>query len=214
MLKLLKWACAAGLIAATGACASTLAASSATQGAAPQQATGASSPDPRVKFKDGERYLSDLSDSLGIARDSICKELGRYDCFEAFRIVLGGMEGPNLLVNQPLEVEALTAPIAYDRVALNVCTSRVAMDAAAPASAVLYKHPGKPGSKPKQAWLKTTANEIYGRLLQREPTAEERLRLINFYQDVEASAESKDAARDWTVLGCFSVATSLEALFY
>lgn len=213
MRKLLNFACAAGLVALTAACATGPDEDAAAGTSLP--AVDVSSPDPRVKFKDGERYLSDLSDSLEMPRDAICRELGRYDCFtEAFRIVLGGMEGPNLLVNQPLEVEALTAPIAYDRVALNVCTSRVAMDAETPDTAVLFKRAGKPGTTPRPAWLRTTADEIYSRLLRRSPTPQERSRLIDFYRDVQASGESKDAARDWTVLGCFSVATSLEALFF
>jgi hypothetical protein len=196
-------------------CANTSATKPAAQTSAASQEQGVSSPDPRVKFKDGERYLADLGESLEMPRETICRELGRYDCFnQAFRIVLGGMEGPNLLVNQPLEVEALTAPIAYDRVALNVCTSRVAMDAAEPAKAVLYRSSGKPGAKAKQSWLRATADGIYGSVLRRPPTAEERARLIAFYDDVRASGESPDPAKDWTVLGCLSVATSLEALFY
>jgi hypothetical protein len=35
------------------------------------------SADPRVKFKDGERYLRDLSANLNIPREEICKELSR-----------------------------------------------------------------------------------------------------------------------------------------
>lgn len=168
--------------------------------------------DPRVKYKDGERYLRDLSDSLAMPRDSICRELGRYDCFsDAFRIVLGGVEGPNLLVNQPLEIEALTAPIAYDRMALNVCASRVALDAADPSTAVLYRPKGKPGVRPKKAWLNDTASGIYEKVLLRDATAAEVSRLVGFYDEV---ATGDDPARDWTVLGCFAVASSLEAIFY
>ena len=81
------------------------------------------SADPRVKFKDGERFLSDLSASLNLPRESICKELGQYDCYtEAFRIVLGGVEPYSLGIAQPIEQASLTSPIALDRVALRVCT--------------------------------------------------------------------------------------------
>lgn len=55
------------------------------------QEAAPTSPDPRVKFKDGERYLRDLAESLEIPRSEICLELSRYDCADkAFRIVLGG----------------------------------------------------------------------------------------------------------------------------
>jgi len=173
------------------------------------------SADPRVKYKDGERYLDDLSEALAMPREAICKELGRYDCFaDAFRIVLGGVEGPNLLVNEPLEFEALTAPIAYDRVALNVCVSRVDLDVAKPTTAVLFKPKGKAGRKPNKAWLSTTADQIYGALLRRDATPTERAQLAAFYDDVAKGGVSKDPAKDWTVLSCFAVATSLEAIFY
>lgn len=173
------------------------------------------SPDPRVKYKDGERYLRDLSDSLAMPREAICKELGRYDCFsDAFRIVLGGVEGPNLLVNQALEVEALTAPIAYDRVALNVCASRVGLDAADPTAAVLFKSAGKSGRKTSKAWLNAAANGIYSSVLRRDPTPIERSQLVAFYDEVAKTNAGPNAAKDWTILGCFAVATSLEAIFY
>lgn len=173
------------------------------------------SSDPRVKYKDGERYLGDLSDALGMDRATICRELGRYDCFtDAFRIVLGGAEGPNLLVNEPLEVEALTAPIAYDRVALHVCTSRVEQDIASPVSAVLFRPQDRSGRKASQAWLTETADTLYGTLLRRDATASERTQLVEFYNDVSRSKSTQDATRDWTVLSCFMVATSLEAIFY
>lgn len=58
--------------------------------------------DPKVKFKDGDRYLGDLARALNMPRETVCKELGRYDCFsDAFRIVLGGVEAPNLTVHTP-----------------------------------------------------------------------------------------------------------------
>ena len=37
--------------------------------------------DPRLKLKDGDRYLRDLSAELHIPREEICKELSQYDCF-------------------------------------------------------------------------------------------------------------------------------------
>lgn len=173
------------------------------------------SADPRVKYKDGERYLRDLSESLAMPRETICRELGRYDCFtEAFRIVLGGVEGPNLLVNQPLEIEALTSPIAYDRVALNVCASRVGLDAAEPAAAVLFKPSGKSARKPGKAWLNSTADGIYAAVLRRDPTPAERSQLVAFYDEIARTSAGGNAAKDWTILGCFAVATSLEAIFY
>lgn len=173
--------------------------------------------DPRVKFKDGDRYLRDLADGLAVPRESVCLELGQYDCFsDAFRIVLGGVEAANLLVNEPLEVEALTAPIAYDRLALNVCTNRVQLDVADPEAAVLYRPGNLAGSRrTERAWLEQTANGIYAGVLRRDPTPAETAQLVAFHDEIAASADDAETiARDWTVLACFAVASSMEAIFY
>lgn len=179
------------------------------------------SADPRVKFKDGERYLRDLSANLNIPRDQICKELSQYDCMtDAFRIVLGGVEAPNLLVNEPIENAALTSPIAIDRVALHVCTNRVRMDRERPADAVLFKAGafGRDGraKAPDKAWLHDTADTIYGAVLLRSPSEKEIRGLTDFYTEVkdERPANSIDVAADWVTLSCFAVASSLEAVFY
>jgi hypothetical protein len=179
------------------------------------------SSDPRVKFKDGERYLSDLSANLNIPRDVICKELSRYDCMtDAFRIVLGGVEAPNLLVNEPIENAALTSPIAVDRLALHVCTNRVRMDRETPANAVLFKAGafGADGrmKAPDRAWLNATADTIYGTILLRSPTDGEMQNLAAYYAEVADGrpANSSDVAADWVTLSCFAVASSLEAVFY
>ena len=171
--------------------------------------------DPKVKFKDGDRYLGDLARALNMPRETVCRELGRYDCFsDAFRIVLGGVEAPNLTVNTPLEEAALTAPIALDRAALHVCTSRVRMDREDPATAVLFR--ASASGRPVQAWMETTSNELYGVLLNRDPTKAERARLVGFYKDVatEQGKPNPDAASDWVTLSCFALASSLESIFY
>jgi len=175
------------------------------------QTPGATSSDPRIKFKDGARYLRDLSTALQIPRESICKELGQYDCYtDAFRIVLGGVEPYGNAIVEPLETASLTTPIALDRVALRVCTERVAEDVKNPTEAVLFL-PGPPSKK----WKQTTAVRMYDKLLQRDARKDEINRLLDFYDAVAAEGRpAAETARDWTVLGCFSVASSLESVFY
>lgn len=164
--------------------------------------------DPRVKFKDGGRLLRDLSASLELPRESVCVELGQYDCNDdAFRVVLGGVDPYVLGIDEPLENATLTGPIAVDRVALNVCATRVAADLDDPASAVLLK-PGEAS----EAWKSAAAEAVYGRILRRDATGDEVSRLVNFYETVDAG--SQNAQRDWVTLSCFAVASSLENLFY
>lgn len=190
-------------------------------GAAPAMAQKAATPvasaslDPKIKFKDGERYLSDLSSALEMPREQVCKELGQYDCFkDAFRIVLGGVDAENMAVNVPLETEALTAPIALDRVALHVCINRVAADMADPKHAVLYKGVSK--GKPSTGWMRQTAGGLYDRLLGRRASAFETAQLVAFYDEVATSngKPNPTATRDWVTLGCFAVASSTENVFY
>lgn len=218
-MKITRALCLALLTNLAVACASS------PQAATSQLASGEPAPvassDPRVKFKDGERYLRDLSANLNMPRESICKELSRYDCVtDAFRIVLGGVEAPNLLVNEPIENAALTSPIAIDRVALQVCASRVRMDREKPAEAVLFRtgafgHDGRAKS-PDKAWLRSTADTIYGAVLMRSPSEAEISALTDFYATARNGrpASSVDAVADWVTLSCFSVASSLEAVFY
>jgi hypothetical protein len=188
--------------------------------AQPQPASKAANPgdaslDPRVKLKDGDRYLRDLSAALEIPRAEVCKELGQYDCFnDAFRIVLGGVDAANLALNEPLSQDALTAPIALDRLALHVCVNRVQKDLADPAHAVLLKG-AKAGAKPSPAWMKHTVNEIYGRILSRDPSPAETAKLVGFYGTVEVSpGPAAERAKTWVTLSCFAVASSVENVFY
>ena len=171
--------------------------------------------DPRLKLKDGDRYLNDLSSELAIPREAICKELSQYDCFrDAFRIVLGGVDAADLGVNEPLEQEAMTAPIALDRVALRVCVTRVERDIADPKHAVLLRGPVAKGA-PSPAWMKRTVHGLYDRILAREATPAETSQLLGFYQKVAASNSPADTkVKDWVTLGCFAVASSFENIFY
>lgn len=171
--------------------------------------------DPKIKFKDGERFLGDLSSALEIPRDSICKELGQYDCFkDAFRIVLGGTEAENLGVNTPLEEEAMTAPIAVDRLALRACVNRVKLDIDDPKHALLLRN--APRGKASKGWLKSTTAVVYDRILNRTPTASETARMTGFYDQVavKQGKPNPDAAKDWVTLSCFATASSTENIFY
>ncbi|MGZ3378286.1 MAG: hypothetical protein ACXU8S_16955 [Phenylobacterium sp.] len=172
--------------------------------------------DPRLKLKDGDRYLRDLSSELEIPREEICKELSQYDCFrDAFRIVLGGVDAADLGVNEPLEQEALTAPIALDRVALRVCVTRVERDLADPKHAVLLQGPISRGAAPSPAWMKRTVHGLYDRILARDATPAETAQLLGFYQKVSASGSPAETrVKDWVTLGCFAVASSVENVFY
>jgi len=202
------------LLTLAAAAAITLAASTVTAADKPTAGPPVSL-DPKIKFKDGDRFLGDLSSALEIPRDSICKELGQYDCFkDAFRIVLGGTEAENLGVNVPLEEEAMTAPIAVDRLALRACVNRVKLDLDDPKHAVLMKN--APKGKASKGWLKSTTAVVYDRILNRVPTSSETAKMTGFYDQVavKAGKPNPDATKDWVTLSCFATASSTENIFY
>jgi hypothetical protein len=168
---------------------------------------------PRVKYKSGARYASDLATALEIERDAVCRELGQYDCVDqVHRIVLGGVEPYTLGVRDPLPSIAVTAPIAQDRVALAACTERITRDLAGSEPLFLKKIDlGEPTRKE----LEATAKRFYDRILRRAATSDEVSALTQFHSTVtDETSDSVTATRDWAVLSCFMVATTLESIFY
>ena len=168
----------------------------------------------RVKYKDGARYASDLAAALDLERDAVCRELGRYDCVdEVHRIVLGGVEPYTLGVREPLPSIAVTAPIAQDRVALAACTERIERDLAA-SEPVFLRRVDLDAPTPGQ--LEATATRFYDRILRRQATPYEVSALAQFHSTVtdERGESGATATRDWAILSCFMVATTLESIFY
>lgn len=171
---------------------------------------------PRVKYKSGARYASDLAAALDLERDAVCRELGLYDCVDdVHRIVLGGVEPYTLGVWEPLPSMAVTAPIAQDRVALAACTERIARDLEASEPVFLRKIDV---DAPSPGQLEATAKRFYDHILRRAATSDEVNALAQFHSTVTdqtgETGEGVAATRDWAILSCFMVATTLESIFY
>jgi hypothetical protein len=173
----------------------------------------------RVKYKSGARYANDLAAALDLPREAVCRELGRYDCVdEVHRIVLGGVEPYTLGVREPLPSLGVTAPIAQDRVALAACTERIERDLVA--SEPVFLTAVDVGA-PTLEQLETTARRFYDRILLREATPDEVSALARFHSAVTHSIVTNEpgesgatATRDWAILSCFMVATTLESIFF
>jgi hypothetical protein len=182
-------------------------------GAVPTERVAASR-QARVKYKSGARYANDLAAALELERDAVCRELGRYDCVdEVHRIVLGGVEPYTLGVREPLPSIAVTAPIAQDRVALAACTTRIERDLAASEPVLLT---AVDVDAPTPGELEAIARRLYDRILSREATPDEVSALAQFHATVtdELGESRASATRDWAILSCFMVATTLESIFY
>ena len=168
----------------------------------------------RLKYKSGARYANDLAAALDLPRDAVCRELGRYDCVdEVHRIVLGGVEPYTLGVREPLPSLGVTAPIAQDRVALAACTERIERDLAASEPVFLT---AVDVDAPTPGQLEATAGRFYDRILRRAATPDEVSALAQFHSTVtdEPGESGATATRDWAILSCFMVATTLESIFY
>ncbi len=170
-----------------------------------------------LRFKRNKRLVADLARALGLPADSVCKELGRYDCGEFVHgITLGGVEPYVANLNEPLPDTALTTPIAVERVVLAACEQRVSGDlGAGPAVIFADLRLDDAGrlQEPTGEAARAALVRLYQRGLLRDPRPEELEHLFALYRELEADGEGRPA-RDWAILACFSVLSSVEALFY
>ena len=170
----------------------------------------------RVRFLGGERYAARLAAGLGLERGELCRELGRFDCAaEAHNIVLGGVDAEHLGFYEQLPTTTVTTPFAVDRLALSACGQAARRDIDEPESAAIFAlYPDEAGKLDVDAPAVAAAiQELYVRLLQRQPADEELAAVRELYAAVEQTGTTQ-AGLDWATASCFAVATTAEALFY
>lgn len=176
------------------------------------------SPTANVKIKNGQRLQRELSRTLDLAPGEICNELGRFDCFGIHSVVLGNTDAFGSGLYKPLPETTSTSPIAVERLILSGCTQRADADLDNPATAVLFgalELNADGGLADLDAdSVSQTIDGLYQRALSRRAKDTEIDHLKQLYRDIEASGRSQTPARDWATLGCFSVLTTMEALFY
>ena len=170
-----------------------------------------------LRFKRSVRLRNDIAQALAIPEGEVCSELGQYSCTDfVHTISLGGVEAYVLGLNEPTAETTVTTPIATERVAMFACERRARDDLAAPDGAVIFKGLGVADGKLADVDSEAVAaaiNTLYERVLLRAPTAREVSHLRQLYRDIEADSQPQPA-RDWAILTCFSVLTSMESLFY
>ncbi len=162
----------------------------------------------RVRPKNGDVWGRDMAAGLGLQVWELCAELGEHDCLgEAHRVTVGGVEPTVLGIDEPLSEPSVSAPIAYDRVAISACALRYERDAAG-APVLFGPVIARFDTKSRDA----VAAGLIERLLGRRSTKAE-VEALTSLHDALADV-SADPARDWAVGACLTVATSTEALFY
>jgi hypothetical protein len=170
----------------------------------------------RVVMKDGRRMANDLAAALELDRADVCRELGQYDCVrDVHRIALGGVEPYELGFEEPLPVSAVAAPLAAERLALSACATRADRDFDRPDEASQF---GSLAAAPESAEARAeTVTGLYRDILARDPTESELDALNDLHRDVVRELEDaspQETAREWALLSCFAIATSLEEIFY
>lgn len=166
-----------------------------------------------VRFKRDLRLRNDFAQALGLDGDSLCAELGQYDCIgEVHGVALGGLRPYDLGINEHPRETGVTAPLVVERVALAACGERVQRDL--DGEGLIYQLTIADGAltDAHAPEISAAITTLYRRALQRDPKASELVHHTSFYDAVET--ESETPARDWAVLTCFAVLTSTESLFY
>ncbi len=162
----------------------------------------------RVLPKSGEVWGRDLAAALALDEFELCQELGTEDCIrDAHRITMGGMEAERLGIDEPLENALVSAPIAFERVAISACGVRYDRDGEG--TPVLF---GAVRSADTLQARRQVGENLVRRLLARQPTQVDVDALEGLHGAL--SPISDDLVRDWSVGACVVVATSTEALFY
>jgi len=171
----------------------------------------------RVRFKRSDRLRESLSRALDLDPATMCFEFEDKPCIKFHEIALGGVEAYDLTIYEQSETTGLTAPIVIQRILLSTCQKRVDLDLANSSAAVIF---GELELTPEGGLADVTAQNVrdtvellYRRFLSRNATPEEIDRFVNFYTEVEADSSSTKA-RDWAILSCYIVGSSLEWLFY
>jgi hypothetical protein len=171
-----------------------------------------------LRFKRSERLRNDFAQALGLDPAQLCLELGKYSCTDTVHtIALGGVEPYVLGIREPLATTTKTTPMAVERVAFAGCEQRVAQDLMTPDSAVIFKGLtiDADGAIPDidAPEIASIIDTLYQRMLLRSARPSEIEQLKQLYRDVLATNEP-GPARDWAMLACFSVLTTMESLFY
>ncbi|SMF18222.1 hypothetical protein [Pseudobacteriovorax antillogorgiicola] len=174
------------------------------------------SPKAAVKKRRVNQMQRSLSKILGMTKNQLCLELGKIPCGDlVHKVSLGGMDAYSNSQYEYASREPVTAPMAVDRLVLASCSTRASLDIVNPAQGVIFRDINltDDGRLSKDQAFYDSINRLYQRAFLRNPTATEVKAMEDLY--VEIYEENPiGAARNWAVLSCYVVLSSIEFLFY
>ena len=173
----------------------------------------------RVCFKGAYRLRLDLARLLELPPEEVCRELGVFDCINVVHgISLGGVDAYYANIYKPAEGTSISAPLIVERLALSACIRRFELDQdLAPDAAGLFQLAATGGDRladPDAPAVTEAVQRLFQQLLHRDATADELAGIIGLYRDVESDPDTQSPVRDWSVLSCTALLTSVEYLFY
>lgn len=174
------------------------------------------SPKAHVKRMRADLLRNNLAKILVLDPQGMCLELGRMPCADlVHKVSLGSMDAyGNAQYRHPEQI-SLTSAMSLDRLVLSACMQRAGLDLINPARAVIFKDVelSADGRLVKSDAVVTAIHTLYQRSFLRDASAAELENHLQFYEAVYAQ-QPIGAARNWMVLSCYTVLTSVEATFY
>ncbi|MCB9765948.1 MAG: hypothetical protein H6739_39605 [Alphaproteobacteria bacterium] len=162
-----------------------------------------------LRLKRWRQVSLDLQGALSLTEDQICRETGLYDCADLHAVPLGGVSIANGIF-EPVDALSVTTGLAIERMVLQACWNRLALDRAAEAPVVFAEIP-LDGDTLEVAQAEAQAATLYRRMLGRDPEPEERDALVGLHAGV---VEDGGGNAEWALMSCFALGTSTEALLY
>ena len=161
----------------------------------------------------------DIARTLDIPADEVCKELGLFDCISFVHpISLGGVEAYVSNLYEPAEQTSISAPMIVERVALSSCAFRFQRDREADQPHLFLPlaltEDAQRVAEIESSEAVRALERMYQVILKRNPTSEELSSLKALYRAIEEHDDAVEPYREWSVLACFSLMTSVEVLFY
>ena len=155
-------------------------------------------------FKRHRAIANDLKRGLELTDAELCMELGISSCTDEVHLASLGGNDPfkSGTYVRPVDPSAITS-LSLDRVILSACTNRYQLDQDSGTASSLFAG----FTSVNDDGVKKLSEELYRRLLLRDPTAKEIETILKF------TADQSDPAVVAKSL-CYAIGTSVEFMFY
>jgi len=158
-----------------------------------------------LRMKRWRQLSLDLQGALELPADEVCRETGLYDCFDIHTVPMGGLSRDNGLYH-PTQGITVTTGLAMERVVLQACWNRLELDREGHPVVFTVDLEGD-----SDEGLDDQVDDLYHRLLARNPEEAERALLVDFHDEV---LDEGGGTAEWALMSCLIVGTTTEALLY